>query len=645
MLQKLFLIVALFLSATIFAQIGTARLPKGKPQQTSETLSGKQKVAAINQYRIISLQKDTTYVDTTLSIKSLYHYNYLRKDTFGLLPFSNEGQTYMVLNASVNKYSSFPQMGYKARHISYLDYNDIEYYSVATPISELYYKTVMSRGQSLEALFAINTTERLNISFAYKGLRSTGKYINQLTSNGNFRFTTNYNSKNERYFLKLHYTGQDTYNQENGGITNTNDFESGNPDFKNRVQMEVYFSDATSFLKGKRLFVDHNYRLNKKKGSNNLLLTHQFNYENKFFEYEQNTITSSVGGNTIYRFGDSYLPSNVKDQAHYNRTYNKLGLEYGNELLGKFTVFTEDFKYNYYFDKVLILDTGIIPSSIKDQIKTLGGQYAYRKNNWNGLFSFSNSLTNQNVYDMSAALKYQINTENSFNFQYQSLSKIPDNIYNLHQSSFVSYNWSNDFKNEKINNFVATANTPWLNFSVQLSSLNNHLYFSNNDTLEKQLVTPKQYDKSINYFSAKASREFKFGKFALDNTLLFQQVGQDDPILNVPKLVTRNTLYYSDYFFSRALFIQTGMVFNYFTNYYANDYNPIIGDYFVQNTKQVGNFPMFDFFINGRIRQTRIFLQLEHFNSAFSGNNYYTAPNYPYRDFTLRFGLVWNFFQ
>ncbi|WP_164917896.1 putative porin, partial [Leeuwenhoekiella marinoflava] len=23
---------------------------------------------------------------------------------------------------------------------------------------------------------------------------------------------------------------------------------------------------------------------------------------------------------------------------------------------------------------------------------------------------------------------------------------------------------------------------------------------------------------------------------------------------------------------------------------------------------------------------------------------YYSAPGYPYRDFTLRFGLVWNFF-
>ncbi|MBP6414795.1 MAG: hypothetical protein KA450_15240, partial [Bacteroidia bacterium] len=35
-----------------------------------------------------------------------------------------------------------------------------------------------------------------------------------------------------------------------------------------------------------------------------------------------------------------------------------------------------------------------------------------------------------------------------------------------------------------------------------------------------------------------------------------------------------------------------------------------------------------------------------HFNSAFSATNtFYSAPNYPYRDFMIRFGLVWNFFQ
>jgi hypothetical protein len=30
---------------------------------------------------------------------------------------------------------------------------------------------------------------------------------------------------------------------------------------------------------------------------------------------------------------------------------------------------------------------------------------------------------------------------------------------------------------------------------------------------------------------------------------------------------------------------------------------------------------------------------------TWTGNNFYSAPNYPYRDFIVRFGLVWNLFQ
>ena len=76
-----------------------------------------------------------------------------------------------------------------------------------------------------------------------------------------------------------------------------------------------------------------------------------------------------------------------------------------------------------------------------------------------------------------------------------------------------------------------------------------------------------------------------------------------------------------------------------------NAYNPILGEFYVQNKEELGGYPLLDFFINARIKQTRIYLKAEHFNSAFSGYNYYAAPNYPYRDFVIRFGLVWNFFS
>jgi hypothetical protein len=249
------------------------------------------------------------------------------------------------------------------------------------------------------------------------------------------------------------------------------------------------------------------------------------------------------------------------------------------------------------------------------------------------------------MVDFDAKLKYKINETNSLAFEYQKVNKLPDNIYNLHQSSYVNYNWSNDFKNEKINSLNVHLNTNWINAALQITNLDDHLYFSNDDATKFQLVSPKQYGKTINYLSIKANREFKFRKFALDNTVLYQKVDQKDNILNVPQFVVRNSLYYTNYYFKKAMYLQTGVIFNYFTKYSASEYNPILGEFFVQNQKEIGAFPNLDFFINARIQRTRIYLKAEHFNASMSGNNFYSAPNYPYRDFMIRFGLVWNFFQ
>lgn len=606
----------------------------------------KEKVATIDMYRVITLDRDTTYIDTSLTIKKLYSYNYLRKDIFGLMPFPNEGQTYNTLQYSLNTFSPLPEFGFKAKHFNFLEANQIRYSSVATPVTELYFKTVMKQGQNVDAFFALNLTPRLNFSIAYKGLRSEGRYVNQMSSTGSFRFTTSYNTKNKRYFANTHFVSHDILNEENGGIVSNQDFESGDPAFINRDRLEVYMTDARSFLKGKRIFLDHFFRVNSTEASNNLYVSHQFNYENKYFEFNQPT----VGSFSNLRFGESYRNSGINDQTHYNKTYNKVGLTYENTTLGKFQFFADDFFHNYYYSQILILEDRTIPSSISQRINTIGGQYDYRKNKWTGKFLLSRSVTNQSLSDLEAKMQYDWNEDVQFSFQYQNMNKLPNVNHNLYQSSYVSYNWSNDFKNEKINSVVVNAITPWVEASVQYSTFNDHLYFADISSpeqiaLDQQIVNPAQYDKTINYLSVKASKEFKFWKLALDNTLLYQKVDQSDAVLNVPEFLTRNTLYFSQEMFRKSLFFQTGVTFNYFTNYYANDYNPVIGEFFVQNKKEIGNFANMDFFFNARIQRTRIYLIAEHFNSSFSGYKYYSAPNTPYRDFMIRFGVVWNFFQ
>lgn len=638
----------LFLSLVSFAvvaqkkkivnQNSTQSMPSGSNPAASKATADKAPKATIDLYKVISLTRDTTYIDTSLSIKKEYIFNYLRKDNFGLLSGSNEAQTYNTLQYSLNEFSPYPEFGFKAKHFFYKEVNDINYYSVLTPLTELYFKTVMKQGQSLDAFITLNTSERLNFSIAYKGVRSLGKYVNQLSSSGNFRFTTAYNTKNKRYFLKAHFTAQDLLNQENGGIVDTNDFESGDANYKDRARLEVFLTDAQSLLKGNRYFIDHSFRFNKIESENNLYFTHQFNFENKFFEFEQQTIAP--------RLGDSYVPSNIFDKTRYNRLYNKVGVVYENKTVGEFQFFVDAFDYNYYYNSVIVNDDGVIPSSINDKINTLGGQYTYQKNKWNGKAIFANSITDQDLSNLDVSLNYQINGDNTIAFQYQKINKLPNHIYNLFQSSYINYNWYNDFKNEKINNIEVKAETQWGVASLQFSTFDDQLYFSNDDTTGAVLlVTPKQFESTINYVSLKVQKEFKFWKLALDNTILYQKADQSQNILNVPQIVTRNTFYFSDHLFKKAMFLQTGFTLNYFTNYFANDYNPVIGEFYVQNKKEIGAFPMIDFFVNAKIRQTRIYLKAEHFNSAMTGNTFYAAPNYPYRDFLVRFGLVWNFFQ
>ena len=83
-------------------------------------------------------------------------------------------------------------------------------------------------------------------------MRSLGKYQHILSSSGNFRFTTNYHTKDKRYYLKTHFVNQFMINQENGGLSNEQiiDFESGNSEFTDRSLFDPLFEDAESNLEG-----------------------------------------------------------------------------------------------------------------------------------------------------------------------------------------------------------------------------------------------------------------------------------------------------------------------------------------------------------------------------------------------------------
>lgn len=644
--MRIFFIYILLITFSFgFSQIKSVNgLSLGKSGSKNDSLGSFNSIqndyekAPIDLYKIYNKERDTTYVDTTLTIKSEYKYNFLRKDNFGLLEFSNEGYTYNTLNYGLNLKSVVPNMGFKGKHFSYQEISDVKYFSVPTPLTELYFKTVMEQGQSVDAFLTLNTKPNLNFSIEYKGLRSLGNYLNSLSSSGNFKFTTSYFSKDERYNLNAHFTGQDITNQENGGIKDVALFELSESPLDKRERLDVYFKDAKSFLKGNRFFIDHSFKFSKS-NPNSLVFTHQFSQEYKFYQFTQNTVSS--------RLGISYS-NQINNKTRYNNLYNKLGVAYKTKDFGDVEFFIDDNNYNYYYNSLVYDASGAIsiPNSIKDRLNSFGGSYTYYASSLKANLKISNTFSNQSVSNIEANLSYKLNDDYKFAFQYQKINSLPSLNYILHQSSYVNYNWFNNFKNEKTNQFQVDADTKWLNLSVQYKVLNDYLYFDNTtNDITSLLVKPTQFNNTINYLSIKANKEIKFWKFALDNTVLYQNVQQNENVLNVPQIVTRNSFYFTDKVFKKAMLIQTGFTLNYFTKYYANDYNPVIGEFYTQTETKIGAFPLIDFFVNAKVKQARIFLKAEHFNSAFTGYNFYAAPNYPYRDFMVRFGLVWNFFQ
>jgi hypothetical protein len=74
-------------------------------------------VATMDQYRFISIERDTTYLDTALTIQREYSFNYLRKDNFGLWLSPMKGKR-NTLQYSL-KDSPYPEFGFKAKHFNF----------------------------------------------------------------------------------------------------------------------------------------------------------------------------------------------------------------------------------------------------------------------------------------------------------------------------------------------------------------------------------------------------------------------------------------------------------------------------------------------------------------------------------------------
>ncbi len=643
------LLISLFISTGLFSQrdLQLDKLNQYSNKQsdsinsssiTTVTLSGKTKYT---DYKIISHKRDTTYIDTTLTLQKEYKFNYLRKDLFEFLEFHNQGQAVNNLGYSFNNVYPFPDIGFSAKQASYFNIDDIDYFEVPTPTTEILYRTGLQQGQVLDALFTLNFSKRLNVSVSYKGLRSLGAYRQALVSNGNFRGTFQYRTKKNQYQIKGHLTSQDFFHQENGGLTAESlvNFIEDDPNFTTRARLDVNLTDSESQFDGNRVYMEQSYKLLSSKDSinnkdfSNLKVGHILTNENKTYEFIQGKLNT-----TFFGTANSSNPRNKK--ATSKIMSNELNLEFNSKyVLGRFKAKTNFTNYSYGYDTILNSNSSVNRLKLEGNAISFGADWNAKIKNFqlnadvsitpgNGRL-FGNFLKGEAVYEKDSVFSVKGTLLLS--------SKSPNFNMLLHQSEYDAYNWQNNFSNVNTRDIGFDLKSKWLNASLNFTNLDNYTYFDEESK-------PQQFANQITYLKVKANREFKLGKFALDNTLMYQNVSSGSSVFRVPEFVTRNTFYYTDYWFKgKPMLVNIGVTFKYFTKYNVNAYNPLLAEFRIHNDEQIG-FPTIDVFFNAQVRRTRLYFKVDNATSSLTDKNYFSAPNYPYRDLTIRFGLVWNWF-
>ena len=508
------------------------------------------------------------------------------------------------------------------------------------------YRSGLEQGQVLDALFTANTSKRLNFSIAYKGLRSLGKYRTSLSSHGNMRITANYQTKNNAYNLRTHIAAQDLTNDENGGLTDESiiSFEVDDSNFSDRARLTTNFNDGQNLLRGNRYYLEHDYKIWQRKDSLNntksyLKVGAISNYERKHYDYRQTSAYSGFGESFNTTINDTSENTIFKTQAY-------IALK-APVVLGEVKFKTDYYDFEHRYNSVVVINGQTIPNSLNGNTIALGGEWKTRLKKFNIDADVSTILSGDLTGNyIKASASYEQDSLFTFTGTFINNNRSPNFNFLLNQSSYLAYNWKNDFRNEITRSLVFDLKSDkLLNATAQITQLDNYTYFSDTTSTNTQPL-PMQASETINYLKIKVSKDLKIGKFGFDNTIMYQKVANGSDVFRVPEFVTRNSIYFADHLFKGdPLYLETGVTFKYFSKYFANAYNPVLSEFHLQNEREIGGYPVLDFFINAQIQRTRLYFKFEHFNSSLgSSNDYYAAPIYPYRDFVFRFGLVWNFF-
>jgi hypothetical protein len=573
------------------------------------------------------------YEDTVINHNEIYHPYYRN---FGIFQdLGNIGTPGRSQFFTFNRPSEFA-LGFNPYEVFYKKAEDTRYYKTKLPYTDFNYTQGQRELLLLAAKFSYNLTPRLNIGVDYNRVTSQGFYPNQYTSSYFTKLFGSYHSKNNRYTLLGNLIWNRGVLDESGGIRSDSLFESltgvnkaaptqlnnSQSRFKNSViYAKQYF--YLGKMEPQVLDEDTTYRLSKAG-----FIAHTFKYEkdNYYFDNPSGDTSSLLfpanGGidstGIFYDSISSYSVLNRISYAYWTKSNSRQQSFVEFSMAHRFIEVQQMNELRNFHNVIGEAKMERIPKSDNNIGIKLAGSYCF-------------TGYNQNDFKVNSEIIYtgkKINISGAFNNQLYT----PDYTHVYYRSA--PFSWNNNYSKINVTHWRAALQTKQFrhNFNVSLNQ-----YLIANWVYNGLQVAPEQSNKILVINTLEASKTFQASILYFEHKIWLQQANLD--IVRLPNFGGFARYYLSGKIFKKVLELQAGAEVFYNTAFYGNAYHPSARVFHLQNQTQIGNYPMLDFFITGKVMTAIIYAKYEHANMDWIRTGFYNTPHYPLPVRIFRLGI------
>jgi hypothetical protein len=221
-------------------------------------------------------------------------------------------------------------------------------------------------------------------------------------------------------------------------------------------------------------------------------------------------------------------------------------------------------------------------------------------------------------------------------------NKSPEQMFE--RVNYQYHSWDKNFDRSKITNLSFLYENPKYKFTTKAEYflVNNYLYFK--ETSSAKQISPEQSGTNINLIKITLAKDFKMGRFNLNNYLVYQKTDFQD-ILRTPEIYSYNSFFYATKFF-KVLTTNIGFDLRFNTPFKAPAYAINVGQFYNDSAAlEYSTYPVVDLFIRATLKRANLFLKYDYVNQGMLSRGYYTVRGYPMQDKLLKFGVSWKFYN